>query len=394
MAYVEDLTSQLTQALRARDEVRRLVASAERLSGDESVAEEHREALRSEYAERLAASDAEVERLKLLIGDRRVEVADGLNDLRREESALEVRHKVGEFTVPQFKSATEELQKRIDLLSRLDASYGALLQANTEADVRRASKHTGAASDSRAATRVPEGRPEKAKDETVEMPATAGNGLQRGFASASAVAPKWLLYGSLGLVVVGAIAVVILFISAAGGGGFSLPNLPNPFQGGDEAPSNPTSPTSPAMPTREPTTTPATTSPSAMVTETTMPVDLRAAPNVGSLVVDLTYDPAALELIRVQAAGLPSGALFEYGVSEGRLTLGVVSVSGLNGNWSVAYLTFKRAAGAVGSGESTVVVSSVQAYRSDNLAQITATGTAGRVNLKDLSAVGPVIAFS
>ena len=125
-----------------------------------------------------------------------------------------------------------------------------------------------------------------------------------------------------------------------------------------------------------------------------MSVDLRAAPGVGSLLVDISYDPAALELVRVQAAGLPSGTLFEYGVSQGRVTLGVVNASGLTGNWSIAYLTFKKAAGAATSGESTIAVSNVLAHRSDNLAQVSATGSAGRVDLKNLSAVGPAVAFS
>ena len=254
MASAENLTGLLTQALRARDEARRLLASAEQLSGDESVAEEHREALKNEYAERAATSEVEVERLKSLIADRQVELADELSGLRKEESALEVRHKVGEFTVAQFRSATAELHRRMDSLSRLDTSLGALLQAETEADVRRAPRQTSsAAAVSRSPSRVSERVPETVPDESIETPAAAGGGLQRGIASASAVTPKWLLFGSLGLVVVGAIAVVVLFISAAagGGGGFNLPNLPNLFQGSDNAPATPTSP---VMPTREPTT--------------------------------------------------------------------------------------------------------------------------------------------
>ncbi len=389
MASSEELTGQLTQALRERDEARRLVASAEQLSADESVAPEHREALAQEYAERLAAADGEVQRLKALVGDRRAEIADEVTALEKERGALEIRQKVGEYTPAQLKSATADLDRRAASLSRLDASLAALLEAETESDVRPASRRAGGTP---AVARV-------AKSSPVELPeepaAASGGGLRGGIASASAVTPRWLLLGSLGLVVVGGIAVVFLFISAMGGGNggisLNLPSLPGLFQGGDETPA-PTTPTAPIMPTR-PTTSPTTSAPSVTATETTVSVDLRSAPNVGSLLIDIAFDPAALQLTQVQAAGLPSGTLFEYSTSPGHVVLGVVTSSGLNNNWSIAYLTFRRAAGAATSGQSAVTVSSVQAHRADTLAQVVFTASPGKVNLSDLSAVGPAIVF-
>lgn len=389
MASSQNLPGELAQALRARDEARRLVASAEQLGTDESVTGEHRDALRQEYAERVESGDAEVERIKSLIRDQRAEMAAELDGLRKEESALEVRQKVGEYSPAQFKSATADLRKRMDSIARLDASFAVLLEAETESDVKHAPRRAGGA----AAAAV--GAAESLPVERPTEPESAGGGLKNGFASASAVTPRWLLLGSLGLIIVGAIAVVILFLGASGGGGgLSLPSLPNLFQGGDESPATPTAPLMPTRePTTPPTTTPATSAPAATA-ETTMSIDLRSAPNVGSLLIDVAYDPAALELVRVQGAGLPSGALFEYGVSQGHVVLGVVTTSGLNGDWSIGYLVFRRAAGAATSGESAVAVSSVQAHRADSLAQIASTVSPGRVNLADLSAVGPAVTFS
>jgi hypothetical protein len=388
MASSQNLTGQLTQALRARDEARRLLASAEQLSTDESVSEEHREALTQEYGERVSAGDAEVERIKSLIRDERAGMAEELASLRKEESALEVRQKVGEYTPAQFKNATADLRRRMDSLAGLDTSFAALLEAETEADVKPASRRAVAGSPAvaRAKERLPV--------ETSSEPELSGGGLRGGFASASAVTPRWLLLGSLGLVIVGGLAVAILFFNAAIGGGSGLPGLPSLsglLPGGEETP---TTPTAPVMPTREPTTSPTTSAPVPSTAETTMSIDLRAAPNVGSLLIDVAYDPAALELVRVQGAGLPSSALFEYGVSQGHVAIGVVTTSGLNGDWSVGYLVFRRAAGAATSGESAVAVSSVQAHRADNLASIAATVVSGRVNLQNLSAVGPVVTFS
>jgi len=394
MASSESLANRLIQALRTRDEARRLLASAEQLSTDESVSEEHREALTQEYGERVSAGDAEVERIKSLIRDERAGMAEELAGLRKEESALDVRQKVGEYTPAQFKSATADLRKRMDSLARLDASFAVLLGAETEADVKPVSRRAGAGSPAHA--RATQNLPVERSNE----PEAAGTGVRTGFATASAVTPRWLLLGSLGLVIVGGLAVAILFFSAAFGGGSGLPGLPSLpslsslLPGGEDTPTTPTTPpTSPVMPTREPTTPPATSTPAATA-ETTMSIDLRAAPNVGSLLIDVAYDPAALQLLSVQAAGLPSGTLFEYSVSQGHAVLAVVTASGLNSNWSIAHLTFKRAAGAATSGQSTVTVSSVQAHRADNLAPITSTVSPGSVNLQNLSAVGPVITFS
>ncbi|MCK9357259.1 MAG: hypothetical protein M0R22_09000, partial [Dehalococcoidia bacterium] len=386
MASSQNLSGELAQALRARDEARRLLASAEQLSTDESVSEEHREALAQEYGERVSAGDAEVERIKSLIRDERAGMVDELAGLRKEESALDVRQKVGEYTPAQFKDAIADLRRRMDSLARLDTSFAALLEAETESDVKPASRRAGVGSPAVARAKV------SLPVERSSEPEAAGGGLRSGFATASAVTPRWLLLGSLGLVIVGGLAVAVLFFNAAIGGGSGLPGLPSLpslsglLPGGEETP---TTPTTPLMPTREPTTpaatTPATSTPAATA-ETTMSIDLRAAPNVGSLLIDVAYDPAALELVRVQGAGLPSSALFEYGVSQGHVVLGVVTTSGLNGDWSVGYLVFKRAAGAATSGQSAVAVSSVQAHRADNLASIAATAVPGRVNLADLSA--------
>jgi len=391
MASSQNLTGQLTQALRARDEARRLLASAEQLSTDESVSEEHREALMQEYGERVSAGDAEVERIKSLIRDERAGMTEELASLRKEESALEVRQKVGEYTPAQVKNATAALRRRMDSRAGLDTSFAALLEAETEADVKPASRRAGAGSPAVARAK------ESLRVETSNETDAAGGGLRSGFASASAVTPRWLLLGSLGLVIVGGLAVAILFFNAAIGGGSGLPGLPSLsglLPGGEETTTTPTTPTTPLMPTREPTISPTTSAPVPAMAETTMSIDLRSAPNVGSLLIDVAYDPAALELVRVQAAGLPAGTLFEYGVSQGHIAIGLVTTSGLNSNWSIAYLTFRRAAGAATSGESAVVVSGVQAHRADNLASIASTVVPGRVNLQNLSAVGPAVAFS
>ncbi len=236
---------------------------------------EHRDALKQEYAERVETGDAEVERVKSLVREQQAEMADELESLRREESALEVRQKVGEYTPAQFKNATADLRKRMDSLSRLDASYTALLEAETESDVKRASRQAAGAAAPVARTA------ERVTSESGKAAAAAADGRpQNGFASASSVTPRWLLLGSLGLVIVGGLAAAILFFTATIGGGSGLPSLPSLpslsglLPGGDETPTTPTTPpTPPVMPTREPTT-PPTTTPAASTPAAILAVDV------------------------------------------------------------------------------------------------------------------------
>jgi len=186
-----------------------------------------------------------------------------------------------------------------------------------------------------------------------------------------------MLIGSGVLIAAGGVALVILLIQSVGGS-FSLPNL---FQR-DGAVSTPSSPN--VAPTT--TVAPATS-------EFQVPVQLRGAPGVGSLFIELQYDPSAVELVGLDSAALPANTLFDHGLGQGRVTIGVVNSSGLTGDWVVAFITCRRAAGAATSGDTTIVVSEVRAHRAADLAQVAATSSNGRVNLSSLAVVAPTITF-
>jgi len=353
MAESQNLSVQLARALRDRDDARKHAAAEEQL----------------------AAADGEVDRVKDLIRDRLADISVEIDHLRLQASAQQVRYKTGEYTEAQYRNATAEDRRRIASLERLEESFGVLLEAETEADVR----HTSGRPAASVTVTSPASVHEMARKEAAPVRRYfAGTKGWRGIP-----APRWMLIGSGALIAVGAVALVVLLAQAAFGS-FDLPSLPGLFRsdGGTTAPS----------PTSAVTTAPMTTVAPAGA-EFQVPVQLRGAQVVGSIYVQLDYDPAAVEVLRVDAAALPSGTLFEYGLGQGRVSLGAVSSNGLTGDWTVAFITCRRASGASTSGDSTISVSEVQAHRATDLAGISAYGTNGHVNLSSLAVAAPTVTF-
>jgi len=347
----DGVSVQLARALHARDNARKHSASEAQLE----------------------AAESEVVRLQSLVRDRLDEIAVELDGLRREQRAQEVRYKTGEYTEAQYRNATADVRRRLSSLERLEESFAVLLRAESEAEVR----HTA----SRPVVSLGATSPTAAKQTARKELSKAKEYVPRSKGLGGIPAPKWMLIGSGVLIAVGAVALVILLIQSVGGS-FSLPNL---FQR-DGVVSTPTSPN--VAPTTSPTTTVAPA-----MSEFQVPVQLRGTQGVGSLYVELAYDPSAVELIRLDYAALPAGTLSDHGLGQGTVSIGLVTSGGLTGDWVIAFITCRRAAGAATSGDTTIVVSEVRAHRAADLAQVGATGSNGRVNLSSLTVVAPTITF-
>lgn len=349
---------ELARALRARDHVLKHAASEEELR----------------------SADAEVNRLKSLISDKRGEITVELDGLRRDLSAQEVRYKAGEYTEAQYRNATADVRRRIASLERLQESFDVLLAAETEA----AARHTAARPVASLSTKSPAAAKGAAREEI--------SGVQeyrsgtKGFLD-RIPAPKWMLLGSGVLIAISVVAAGILVLQTVAGSA-NLPSLSSPFQkdGG----------TISAPPTSAVTTPPATAATPAPVVagaEFQVPIQLRGAQGVGSLYIELEYDPAAIDIVRLDAAALPAGTLFEYRLGQGSVSIGAVSSGGLTGDWALAFITCRRVAGAATSGETTVLISDVQAHRAADLSPVGAGSTNGHVNLSSLAVVAPTITF-
>ncbi len=102
---------------------------------------------------------------------------------------------------------------------------------------------------------------------------------------------------------------------------------------GDKLAPTPTS-TSVPSPTTQPAVTPSPTT-------VEVPIEVQRASNLGSLQLELVYDPQALELQDVRAGQLARNALVDFNRdTPGRVRIGVVDASGISGDGAIIILFF------------------------------------------------------
>jgi len=74
---------------------------------------------------------------------------------------------------------------------------------------------------------------------------------------------------------------------------------------------------------------------------TEVPIEIAGASNVGSMHIELAYDPAVLEPVDVKTGALATGAFLESNLdTPGRVVLGLVAAQGISGNGQVAVVLF------------------------------------------------------
>jgi hypothetical protein len=82
---------------------------------------------------------------------------------------------------------------------------------------------------------------------------------------------------------------------------------------------------------------------------TDVAIEVAGASNVGSMHIELTYDPAVLQPSDVKTGSLADGALLERNLSTpGRIVIGLITTRGISGNGEVAVVSF-NASGETGT---------------------------------------------
>lgn len=199
---------------------------------------------------------------------------------------------------------------------------------------------------------------------------------------------QWFL-----LMASGSLAVVVAVVSLA----CNKPSPPPPPPPTPAATARPTTAPTPT-PTPVATARPATPAPTPVPTPTAapapaildIPITVRGASNLGSLQLELRFDPQALELKGVKAGPLARNALVDSKISApGRVQIGLVAASGISGDGGVIMLTFAPAGKA---GPVSLTVEQLQASDTD-LRDLVVTTSAGQFTGTGSQATGPVISF-
>ncbi len=190
------------------------------------------------------------------------------------------------------------------------------------------------------------------------------------------------------LIAVGFLVLVLTAIST------SCQKTPPPTPPPPPTPSATARPTAAPTPTPTPVATarPTTPAPTPVPAPATLdiPVTVRGASNLGSLQLELRFDPQALELKDVKAGPLARNALVDSKISApGRVQIGLVAASGISGDGGVVLLTFAPVGKA---GPVSLTVEQLQAADTD-LRDLVVTTTAGQFSGTGSQATGPVLSF-
>ncbi|MBN1189962.1 MAG: hypothetical protein JXA46_09430 [Dehalococcoidales bacterium] len=127
------------------------------------------------------------------------------------------------------------------------------------------------------------------------------------------------------------------------------------------------------------------------VKELIVPVNLKDARNVGSLHLEIVYNPAAISVTNVEAGDLAANAMIEYNAdAAGRIKIGIVDAAGINGDGTLLNLFFKAVDNNISS---ELKLDNLECYDAKTLFDIIANSTPGQLSAADGSFTAPEIAF-
>lgn len=137
---------------------------------------------------------------------------------------------------------------------------------------------------------------------------------------------------------------------------------------------------------------PSPTSTSVLLNETKVPILVEGASNLGSLEFVLVYDPSVLKVNKVEKDTLSSNAMMEsVNETPGRVWVGMVDSSGINGNGSLVVITFQVTGERINS---QLALETVEAHNSETLLDIIYNTSPGNLTVKERSFTSPMITFT
>ena len=122
-----------------------------------------------------------------------------------------------------------------------------------------------------------------------------------------------------------------------------------------------------------------------------IPINLTGASDVGSLHIELVYDPAIIQVTGVKAGQLAQNAVVDSNITTpGRAVIGIVSSAGITGSGAVASVAFTAKAK---TGNSALTLENVEAYSAEKLEDIRTQVSSGQYNAQTKKVNAPSISF-
>jgi len=120
-----------------------------------------------------------------------------------------------------------------------------------------------------------------------------------------------------------------------------------------------------------------------------VPIEVKQAENIGSLMIQLSYDPDVMNAIEVKSSQLTSDSMLEYNTEvPGLVLVGIVDAEGINGDGAIAEITFD----IVQNAETTLILfDQLEAYDVETLIDVQFVTNHGLYSFKDDTLVIPMI---
>ena len=123
-----------------------------------------------------------------------------------------------------------------------------------------------------------------------------------------------------------------------------------------------------------------------------VPINLRAASDLGSLEFVLVYEAATLEFVSIDNGTLALDAIIESNLrAPGKVWVGMIDPKGVNGEGSIAVVSFRTLAG--GQADSPLLLEEVLSHNASTLVDSLSKPSPGIFTLGDGSVFSPVLTF-
>jgi len=120
-----------------------------------------------------------------------------------------------------------------------------------------------------------------------------------------------------------------------------------------------------------------------------VPIEVKQAENIGSLMIQLSYDPATMSALEVKSSQLTTNSMIEYNTKvPGLVLVGIVDTEGINGDGAIAEISFD----IVQNAETTLIlIDQLEAYDVETLIDVQFVTNHGLYSFEDDTLVIPMI---
>jgi hypothetical protein len=120
-----------------------------------------------------------------------------------------------------------------------------------------------------------------------------------------------------------------------------------------------------------------------------VPIEVKQAENIGSLMIQLSYDSDVMSALEVKSSQLTTNSMIEYNTKvPGLVLIGIVDTEGVNGDGAIAEISFDI---IQNTGTTLILIDQLEAYDVETLIDVQFVTNHGLYSFEDDTLVIPTI---